>query len=168
MTNPISPRLVASATLLFLGGSAFAADPPSTVDVLGKLHHADQTEITMGKLAEKDGQSKQVKELGKMLVKDHTAADRKVSVLAKAEKIDLADAGAAGMVEPSPGPEFDAKFAQMMVDAHKNDIAALTNARDSTADEKLKKLLTGLLPTLQKHEDAAQKILDRQADKPHA
>lgn len=55
----------------------------------------------------------------------------------------------------------------MMVGAHKKDIAALTKARDSTADEKLKKLLTELLPTLQKHEDTAQKILDGQADKPH-
>ena len=168
MTKPTNRCLVASATVLFFGGSAFAADPPSTAEVLGKLHHADQSELTMGKLAEKDGQSKQVKEFGKMLVKDHTGAEKKVSVLAKAEQIDLGNAGAMGMVEPSPGPDFDAKFAQMMVGAHKKDIAALTKARDSTADEKLKKLLTELLPTLQKHEDTAQKILDGQAEKPHA
>jgi hypothetical protein len=36
----------------------------------------------------------------------------------------------------------------------------VTSARDATNDEKLKKLLTELVPTLQKHEDTAQKLVD--------
>lgn len=89
--------------MLLLGSSSFAADPPSTAEVLGKLHHADQSEIAMEKLAAKDGQSKQVKEFGKMLVKDHTGPDKKVAVLAKAEKIDLGKAEAIGMADPCAG-----------------------------------------------------------------
>lgn len=143
-----------------------AADPPSTSEVLEKLHGANQTEIAMGKAAEKEGKSKAVKDLGKMLVKDHAAADKKTEALAEEEKISLPKPEPA-MAPPASGPAFDTQFAQMMVDAHKKDIAALTDARDRTTDEKLKTLLTGLLPILQKHEDTAQKILDS-SEKKHA
>jgi putative membrane protein len=150
------------------GGAALAADTPSTIEVLGKLHDADQGEITMGKLAEKDGESKEVRDFGKMLVKDHTDADKKVAVLANEEKIELGKPRPMDMAGPASGPTFDVKFAQLMVYADQRDIAALTKARDSSTDDKLKKLLTELLLTLQKHEDTAQKILDGQGNKPHA
>jgi|SRR5579871_2411739 len=143
-----------------------AANPPSTSEVLEKLHGANQTEIAMGKAAEKEGHSKEVKSLGKTLVKDHSAADKKTEALAKEEKISLPNPEM-GMAPPAAGPDFDMQFAKMMVDAHKKDIAALTDARDRTSDEKLKKLLTDLLPTLQRHEETAQKILDS-SEKKHA
>ena len=168
MTTSRNRCLAASATLCLLGGAALAADTPSTVEVLGKLQDADQGEIAMGKLAEKDGESKEVRDFGKMLVKDHTGADKKVAVLAKEEKIELGKPRPMEMAGPASGPTFDVKFAQLMAEAHKKDIAALTKARDSTTDDKLKKLLTELLPTLRKHEDTAQKILDEQGNKPHA
>ena len=60
---------------------------------------------------------------------------------------------------------FDKKFAQEMVDDHKRDMGEVTDARDSTADAKLKKLLVDLIPTLQKHQDTAQKIVDAETKK---
>jgi predicted outer membrane protein len=36
----------------------------------------------------------------------------------------------------------------------------VTEARDNTADPGLRRLLTDLLPTLKKHEAAAEKIVD--------
>ena len=63
------------------------------------------------------------------------------------------------------GADFDAKFARDMLDDHKKDIAEVTEARDKTDDLKLKKLLSDMLPTLQKHEETAQKILDAQVKK---
>src|ERR1700710_490242 len=74
---------------LTVGSAAWAADSPATADVLGKLHESNQKEIAMGKMAEKNGKSKEVTSFGKTLVKDHSAADKKVLSLAKAEKIDL-------------------------------------------------------------------------------
>jgi putative membrane protein len=149
---------------VFAAAAARAADPPSTAEVLGKVHHSDQKEIEMGKLAEKNGQAKAVKDFGKALVKDHTAADKKATTLAKQEKIDINAAAPAmkdgDMATMAPGPDFDDKFAKAMVEDHKKDIAAVTAARDATTDDKLKKLLTDLLPTLQKHEEMAQKIVD--------
>ena len=75
--------------VLGLGGSARGAASPDTATVLGKLHHANQMEVAAGKLAEEKGQAKDVKSFGKTLVTDHTAADKKVMALAKAEKIEL-------------------------------------------------------------------------------
>jgi predicted outer membrane protein len=63
------------------------------------------------------------------------------------------------------GPDFDKKFAQEMLDDHRKAIAALTAARDNTADPQLRKLLNDLLPTLEKHAAAAQKIIDAEFSK---
>jgi len=147
------------STALALGTPGLAADSPTTADVLGQVHESNQKEIAMGKMAQKNGKSKQVTGFGKTLVKDHSAADKKVMALAKQEKIDLPAPSAAKDDMPM-GPDFDTTFARSMVEDHKKDIADVTKARDNTTDEKLKKLLTDMLPTLQKHEDIAQKIVD--------
>ena len=150
--------------LLTTGAPALAADPPATSEVLGKLHESNQKEIAMGKMAQKNGKSKEVTSYGKMLVKDHTAADKKVLKLAKDEKIELPAPPAAKDDMPM-GTEFDSAFAKSMVDDHKRDIDEVTKARDATSDDKLKKLLGDMLPTLQKHEDTAQKLVDGTAKK---
>jgi putative membrane protein len=163
--------------LLVADGSGRAADSlqtatqtPTTAEVLGSLHEADQKEIQAGRIAQKDGQSKAVKDYGKMLVKDHTAADDRVAALAQKQNVDLVAATPA----PGPndmgtmattGPDFDKKFAQEMLDDHRKAIAALTAALNSTADPQLRKLLTELLPTLEKHAAAAQKIVDAEFGK---
>jgi putative membrane protein len=160
---------VGVSLFLWSAGAANAADPPDTATVLGKLHQSDQKEIAAGKLAQKSGTSQQVKNYGKMLEKDHSAADKKVAALAKQEKIDLASVAPAGssndMSSMASDPMFDTKFAREMVDDHKKDIAEVTEARDATTDAKLKKLLTELVPTLQKHEETAQKIVDTEGKK---
>jgi len=161
-TGSFSWRGLGSAlglALLTASAPALAADAPATADVLGKLHESNQKEIAMGKMAEKNGKSKEVTSFGKMLVKDHSAADKKVLTLAKQEKIELPKPAAAKEDLPM-GADFDAAFAKSMVDDHKKDIDEVTKARDNTTDEKLKKLLGDMLPTLQKHEDTAQKIVD--------
>lgn len=165
--------------LLLAGGPGRAADPPATAtatapagttaDVLGTLHEADQKEIQAGQIAQKDGKSKAVRDYGKMLVKDHTAADDKVAALAHKENVDLVAAtpapGPNDMGTMATGPDFDKKFAQEMLDDHRKAIAALTAARDSSADPQLRKLLTDMLPTLEKHAAAAEKIVDAELNK---
>jgi putative membrane protein len=148
---------------LLSGGAARAAD--DTGHVLGMVHRSNQTEIEMGKMAQDHGESKDVRAFGKMLAKDHAAADKKVAKLAKDEKSDLE-----AETPPAPphadmtkatGAAFDDAFATEMLADHKKDVAAVTAARDSTSDPKLKRLLTDLLPVLQKHEEIAQKLVDK-------
>jgi putative membrane protein len=157
--------------LWLAGGAGRAADPPTTetatattADVLGTLHEADQKEIQAGQIAQKDGKSKAVRDYGKMLVRDHTVADDKVAALAQKESVDLVAAtpapGPNDMGTMATGPDFDKKFLQEMLDDHRKAIAALTTARDHTADPQLRKLLTDMLPTLEKHATAAELIID--------
>src|SRR4051812_15227539 len=97
---------LALAAMLAIPAAARAADAPTAAEVLPKLHQSNQREIEMGKMAEKNGQSKQVKAYGKALVDDHTAADKKVKALAKQEKIDLpAQAEPAAHEQMAPGPD---------------------------------------------------------------
>ena len=145
-----------------LVGAAQAADPhpPTTAEVLDKLHNSNLTEIEAGKLAQDNGHSKATKDYGAMLVTDHASADKQVVALAKEEKIDLSPGtpvvGSRSLADLSPGPAFDCRFARSMVDDHKKEIAELTAVRDSTTDAKLRALLTGILPMLEKHENAAE------------
>jgi putative membrane protein len=157
-------RSIAIAALL-LAPLAARAEAPNASDVLTKLHESNQKEIEMGRQAEKNGQSKEVKSFGRMLVSDHTAADKQVQALAKQEKVDLEAAKPAATHEHqdiAAGPDFDTKFAQAMLDDHKRDVADARTARDQTQDPKLKGLLTKIVPTLEKHQEMAQKIVDGQ------
>jgi putative membrane protein len=155
--------------LLVVEGAGQAADPPQTADVLGDLHQADQKEIEAGMIAQKNGGSQAVRDYGRMLVKDHSAADKKLADLATKENIDLLAStparGANDMGTMATGPSFDLKFAQEMLEDHRKAIAAVNDARDNTNDPQLKKLLGDLLPTLEKHESAAEKIIDSQIKK---
>ncbi len=157
----ITLRALGLCTTLLVPAVSLAA--PSTAEVLGKLHRSNQHEVEMGKQAEKNGNSKAVKDFGKMLVKDHTDADKKVTALAKKEKIDL---GANTppmkneMASIPAGPDYDSKFAQAMLEDHKKDVADAKEARDTTDDAQLKKLLTDVVPVLEKHQETAQKIVD--------
>jgi putative membrane protein len=144
------------------GGAAEAADPPATADVLGKLHNANLTEIEAGKLAQDNGHSKATRDYGKMMATDATSADQEVMALAKEEMIDVSAStpvvGSNNVADLTAGLTFDHRFARIMVDDHKKQIAAVTMARDHTTDAKLKKLLTDLLPTLRKHESMAESL----------
>ena len=145
-------------------GAAAVDTGPAPADVLTKLHHSNQMEIEAGKLAQEKGTSKGVKAFGKMLVKDHTAADKKVVALAKQLKVDLPGHAAPmkheklEQVKSLTGAEFDKAFASAMVDDHKKDVEEASDARDKTSNPKLKRLLTELVPKLEKHRATAEKL----------
>jgi putative membrane protein len=146
--------------------AAFAADTRDTAQVLVKLHHSNQKEIEMGRMAQDHGVSKDVKAFGKMLVKDHSAADKKVEKLAKDEKVDLTATPPADHAEmKETGAAFDDAFAKEMLEDHKKDVADVSTARDATTDPKLKQLLSAILPVLKKHQETAQKLADEPKNK---
>jgi putative membrane protein len=164
MTRIKAWALACVAGLLLAGGMGWSADAPKTATVLGKLHHSNLKEISMGKLAQKSGRSKEVKAYGQALVKDHTASDQKVVALAKQEKLNL-EAQTPPMTDTDmpampADADFDAKFGRMMLEDHEHDISEASAARDSTNDDKLRQLLDEVLPVLWRHREAAQRIVD--------
>jgi len=59
------------------------------------------------------------------------------------------------------GKDFDRAFAQMMVNGHREAIEMVKDARSTVQNAEVKSLLEQLLPTLQKHEDMANDILNK-------
>ncbi len=143
-----------------LAADASTVTGPSSATVLAKLHQSNQKEVEMGRMAQKNGKSQEVKAFGKTLVKDHLAAEKKVAALARQEKIPLPETTPLNETDMLSS-DFDAKFSRAMLEDHKKDIAEATEARDDTNDAKLKALLKGVIPTLKKHQAAAQNLVDR-------
>lgn len=146
-------------------------NPPSTADVLTKIHAVNQKEIQAGQFAEKHAKNKDVIAYARTLITDHTQADDKVMAFAKKYNVDLGTTAAgmmamnkkdlAHLTDIATGEQFDNHFVQMMIEDHKKTIAELTQARDASNDSDLKDLINGLLPTLKNHQEAAQKLMDK-------
>ena len=148
--------------------------------VLQKLHHVNQEEIKVGQLAQQKASSSDAKQFGAMLVQDHTKGDQDVTALASKMNVDLnamakmhdehhAEHQAKKEVKENKmeqlqtmtGKDFDRAFAQMMVNGHREAIEMVKDARSTVQNQEVKSMLERLLPTLQKHEDKANDILNK-------
>jgi len=150
--------------------------------VLRKLHHVNMEEVQAGQLAQQKGASKDVKDYGAMLVRDHQKADQDVKAVASKLNIDLdakkmdadrqmkaeddhqakreAKQHQMDRLQQLTGRDFDRAFLQMMVNGHREVIQMVKTARNDVKPE-VKDLLDKLLPVLQRHEDKANDILNK-------
>jgi predicted outer membrane protein len=140
--------------------------------VLAILHQDDQNEIELGKLAQTHAGSKAAKTFGKMLIDDHTAADKKIMAYVKEHDVvldqgdavkkadDKAKAGREAMEKLGKlkGAAFDKEFATIMTKGHEEAIDLVKNAQKDVKDSKLQALLADLQPTLEKHLEHAKMI----------
>ena len=143
--------------------------------VLMKLHHINQEEIEVGQIAQKNGSTRDAKDFGATLLRDHTKGDQDVKTMASKMNVDLeakkADAvhqekqqvmkDKMDQLKKMTGKDFDRAFAQMMVNGHHQAIEMVKDARGTVQNAELKSMLDRLLPTLQKHEDVANDILNK-------
>jgi putative membrane protein len=65
--------------------------PTDEKALLERLHYANQQEIKLGQLAQKNAQSPEVKAFADMMVKDHTAMDQKLMSYAQGKGMKLGD-----------------------------------------------------------------------------
>jgi putative membrane protein len=145
----------------------------SDAECLARLHHDNEMEIQMGKLARKNSQSKQVKAYGEMLIKDHTLADKQIMQLARRQDLDLtmpapkneteqaemqASMDAMKRLETLKGEEFDREFAKLMVEDHQKAIDLIEGTLTTTTDDKVRGLLNKVLPVIKEHKRTAETI----------
>jgi putative membrane protein len=136
--------------------------PADEKAVLERLHHINQEEIQIGRLAQQNGESQDVKSYGNMLVKDHTTADQALTSYAQKKGIKLAEpkpmdeverkamaAQKAGMekLQVLKGQPFDASFLAHMVGGHDAALGKVLAAQKNLTDP-------GLTPVLQQHAQA--------------
>ncbi len=152
-----------------------AGAPAGTpADVLSQIHETDQAEVEVGKLAEQKGSTAGVRNFGKTLAHDHSAADRKVTALAREMDVQLSppakpsgdlekkqnhDGAVKEMLSNVSGNTFDRDFLEAMSKDHQEDIAKLTDVMNTTSDPKIKNLIAELLPKLKHHQEIAEKLL---------
>ncbi|MBE7179180.1 MAG: DUF4142 domain-containing protein [Mucilaginibacter polytrichastri] len=131
---------------------------------INKLAEGGMMEVLMGNLAAENAADPRVKAYGKMLAKDHSAADDKLQALATEKNVTLPDKLPAekeqhiNMMKEQKGADFDAHYISMMVEDHKKDIAEYKELTKKLNDPKLVDFANEALPVLQKHLDSAEAI----------
>jgi putative membrane protein len=150
--------------------------PADEKAMLERLHHVNQEEIKLGKLAQQNGQSPDVKSYGEMLVKDHTAADQKLMSYARQKGLKLAEPKPLNDVERKAmaaqkangeklqalkGLPFDSCFLASMVGGHDEVLGKLMAGRENVADVALSPLLQELSQTFSQHRQQAYTLLGR-------
>jgi putative membrane protein len=153
--------ILAALTTLVSAPAAWAQDKASQ-KFLTEAIEGNYAEVEMGRLAQQNGQSTEVKSFGQMLATDHASANEKALEAAKVLRVTppagpnaKQKADAARMAKLN-GAAFDKAFAQHMVMDHKKDIAAYdkqTKKNDAAAQ-----YASGELPTLRKHLDTATSL----------
>lgn len=123
-------------------------------------------EVQLGQLAQANGSAPQVKQLGQMMVDDHSKANDELKQAAAQKNISLP----ATLSEKSQktyddlskktGADFDKAYASLMVDDHKEDINLFQKEADNGKDADLKTWAAGKIPTLQHHLEMAQAAND--------
>lgn len=117
----------------------------------------NMAEVELGKLAVKQGMSKDVKQFGQKMIDDHTKAGQELMRVAEQKKVmlppDVLPGHKEAMAKLSKltGAEFDREYVKAMVEDHEKDVAAFDNAAKTGVDADVKAFATKTLPTLQMH-----------------
>jgi len=139
---------------------AFAASDSS---FLKKALEGDNSEIALGKMAEKNGASPGVRDFGRTLATDHAAAKANALPVAKAHGVPDTDAmtpeaeAEAKKLQGLHGQAFDREFARYMVKDHEKDISDFEK-QAKTGDAATAGLARDTLPKLQHHLEIAEKL----------
>jgi putative membrane protein len=122
----------------------------------------DMTEAHLGQLAQSQGASQAVKDLGQMLATDHTSDYSQLSTVAQKAGLTVpkgTDAKHDKMIAPFEklkGAAFDRRYAQTMVKGHEEAIAAYKKEASGGQNADVKAYAQQTLPALEKHLAAAQ------------
>jgi putative membrane protein len=124
------------------------------------------TEVELGKLAMQKGISKQVKNFGSMMVKDHSKLNDMVKAIAVTKNISIPKAPGAkeqkiiSKLTGKSGKDFDKAYIDDMIDDHKDDIKVFQTAAKKCLDPDVKSFAAKTIPILQEHLDAINAIKD--------
>jgi putative membrane protein len=143
--------------LLLLPMITFAADKSPDEGFYKSAAEGGISEVELGKLAQEKGQSKSVKDFGSMMVKDHSAANEKLKIIAVKKGIELPTRSSLGQMatkgklEILSGESFDKSYVKGMVDDHQEDIKEFEKEAKEGKDPEAKAFASKTLPTLRTH-----------------
>jgi putative membrane protein len=135
-----------------------------------KAADGGMTEVNLGKLAAEKGESKEVKDFGEKMVKDHSKIGDDLKEVAGKLRVTLPDRVNAehqakiDKMEKMSGAAFDKAYVNAMVKAHEKDIADFQKADKEAKNEDLKKFIENAIPTMQEHLDMIRKFSQAKND----
>lgn len=142
------------------------SDVEKDADFAVKAADGGMLEVQLGELAQSKGMSQAVKDLGKMMVEDHTKANEELKALAQTKNISLPTTLSEDCqkkyddIASKNGKDFDKAFTDHMVKDHKKDVDAFKKEADKGEDPDLKSWAAGKVPTLEHHLDMAKSAED--------
>ena len=114
-------------------------------------------EVELGKLAVKQGQFPDVKDIGHVMIKEHGAANQELKSLAKSKNIGIpvtmstVHQESVNRLTSKTGRGFDMDYLNLMVSAHEDDIRLFKEETEKGGDADLKQWAQGKLPVLEHH-----------------
>ncbi len=139
-------------------------------NIVASIVAGDKAEVQMGRLAESKATIPAVRDFARTLVQDHSKGEKEIRDLASKAKLTakpaandsgtVAAEGVRKRLEAMPkGNAWDSTFVKYEYDEHHSDIDAAKSMQNQAKDSLLKQYLGNEIPALQKHEDAANKLL---------
>jgi putative membrane protein len=121
-------------------------------------------EVKLGELAQSQGNSFKVRELGLLMAQEQTKVNSQLRLLASQKNIslpvDLSDKSQRKYddLAKKNGADFDKAFTKTMVKRHRDVIALFQRESETGGDNNLREWASGKLPELQHHLSMAEKI----------
>jgi putative membrane protein len=119
-------------------------------------------EINLGRLAQERATAPHVKELGSMMVQDHTKTLSEIQALAQSKSVTIPstlendDIDGYDKIEDKTGNDFDKEYTDLMVKHHKDAIDKFEKIANDGEDSEIKAWATQKLPTLRNHLEHAE------------
>ena len=123
-------------------------------------------EVALGRLAVGQAGDRSVRDLGRMMVTDHSTANDRLLVIAMQENLappkGLSTDGQStyDRLAALNGKPFDQAYVRAMLDDHRQDIADFQHEVDHGSDVAVKDWARSTLPVLHHHLDAVQHLAD--------
>jgi len=140
--------------------TAFTAQAASDKSFVKDAAKGNQFEIQAGQLAEKQGQSEMVKQLGQQISADHMQANQQLQSVAQKDNLQMptepANERELKDLSKKQGAEFDNKYVELMVKDHQKDIKKYEKQAKDTKDPAVKQYAEQNIAILQKHLQMSQ------------
>lgn len=148
--------LAGTLVLAAMAAPAFAQSAPSS-DFAMKASVGNTFEVDESKLALKQASSPKVKEFARMMISDHTMAEKKLQTAAKKSganvemTLDDPHQSMVTALQGKTGADFDKAYIADQIQAHQETSALLADYKQSGDDPKLKAWATATLPKVNMH-----------------
>ena len=177
---PIHRLLLSSAAVIALTLSvpAIAQQPTSAprnsaaqqqvskpdMEFMKKAAIGGMAEVELGKLAQQNGQSQQVKDFGSRMVQDHSQAGDQLKSIAQQKGVQLPDQldgehrAMRDRLAKLQGDQFDRAYMRLMTSDHDKDVKEFRKEAQTSKDADLKRFARDTLNTIEQHDQLAHNV----------